>query len=92
MRLLRTGISKTPSNLNVSEHTLETGDVLEPLAPPLNYLQNSRSLTLHISTPEIDDMILRNADRLAIDNIVAANLSAFLGRLPASEVSHTAGS
>ncbi len=31
-----TGISKTPSNLNFSEHTLETGDVLEPLAPPLN--------------------------------------------------------
>ncbi len=59
MRLLRTGISKTPSNLNVSEHTLETGDVLEPLAPPLNYLQNSGSLTRHISTPERDDMILR---------------------------------
>ncbi len=49
----------TPSNWNVSEHTLETGDVLEPLAPPLNYLQNSRSLTRHISTPERDDMILR---------------------------------
>lgn len=34
----------------------------------------------------------RNADRLAIDNTMAANLSAFLGRLLASEVSHTAGS